>query len=483
MHAPASTTSSVTLPEESGRRAFLSRVGGGFAGLALCDLLERTASAHTADGDLNGGLHHRAKVRRVIQLFMNGGASPMDTFDYKPVLEQRHGESIDFGIKAAATSTPGTIMKSPFAFQQYGESGRWVSDVFPHLAKHVDELAFLMAMRSKSNVHGPASYLQNTGFLNPGFPSLGAWLSYGLGRLTDNLPTFVVLPDHRGLPYNNTGNFSSGFLPAANSATIIKPNDPVPIPNLHPPAGAAQITRETEADGLKLLDRLNRTHLERRPEDLRLEARIESFELAARMQSSAPEALDLSSETAETQAAYGLDETETAPFGRNCLIARRLIERGVRFVQVWSGMGGPSNNWDNHTNISTELPFIARTVDRPIAGLLADLRQRGLLEDTLVVWTTEFGRMPFTQGATGRDHNGGTFVSWLAGAGVRGGSAFGRSDDFAYQTAENETSGYDLHATILHLLGIDHERLTFRHNGLDRRLTDVHGHVIHDILA
>ncbi len=374
-------------------------------------------------------------------------------------------------------------MKSPFGFQQYGECGRWVSDVFPSLAEHVDTLAFLMAQRSQSNVHGPASYLQNTGFLNPGFPSLGAWLSYGLGSMTDNLPSYVVLPDHRGLPYNNTGNFSAGFLPAANAATIIHPNKAVPIPNLHPPASARQITPESERDGLSLLRTLNQRHAMAHQDDEQLQARIASFELAAQMQASAPEALDLSSESQATQNMYGLDDETTRPFGRNCLLARRLVERDVRFVQVWSGMGGPSKNWDNHANIPEELPFIARTVDRPIAALLSDLKRTGLFEDTLVVFTTEFGRMPFTQGATGRDHNAGTFVSWLAGAGIRGGTSHGRSDDFGYEAVEQVTSGYDLNATILHLLGIDHQRLTYQHNGLDRRLTDVHGHVVQEILS
>jgi hypothetical protein len=414
---------------------------------------------------------------------MNGGVSQMDTFDRKPELEKQDGKEVDFGLKTAVTSKPGAIMKSPFAFRQYGESGRWVSDVLPHMARHVDEMAFLMSMRSKTNVHGPASYMQNTGFLSGGFPAMGAWISYGLGRLTDELPAFVVLPDPRGLPYNNSGNFSSAFLPAENSATIIKPNSPTPIANLLPPKNAARITVESEADGLQLLNRLNSEHLAQNQGDSRLEARIASFELAARMQLSAPEALDLSKETAATRTAYGLDQKETEHFGRNCLVARRLIERNTRFVQVWSGTGGASNNWDNHTKIVTELPYIAKQVDQPIGALLTDLRQRGLLEDTLVIWTTEFGRMPFTQGSTGRDHNGGTFVTWLAGAGIKPGTTFGQSDDFAYQSAENGTYCYDLHATILHLMGIDHRRLTFPHNGIDRRLTDVHGHVIEPIIA
>jgi hypothetical protein len=340
-----------------------------------------------------------------------------------------------------------------------------------------------MAMASKTNVHGPASYMQNTGFVLPGFPCMGAWISYGLGSLTDNLPAFVVLPDTRGLPYNNAGNFSSGFLPMAHQGVVIKPGAAVPIANLRPPKSAKHITPDSEAEGLALLKQLNEEHRVQHAGDSRLDARIASYELAAKMQLSAPEVLDLSRETERTRQMYGMDDKVTADFGRNCLIARRMLERGVRFVQVWSGTGGATGNWDNHTDIKTQLPAIANTVDRPTAALLRDLKQRGLLDDTLLVWTTEFGRMPFTQGATGRDHNGGTFVTWLAGAGIKAGVAHGASDEFAYQAATGKTYCYDLHATILHLLGIDHEKLTFRHNGIDRRLTDVHGHVIKEILA
>ena len=471
-------------PPEHARRQFLFQAGGGFGGLAFAHLLGgEELQTERPLSDLNGGIHHRAKVRRVVQLFMNGGASQMDTFDHKPQLTKRHGENIDFGIKAAATSTPGSIMKSPFKFKQYGDSGRWVSSVFPKVAGLVDDLAFLMAMRSKTNVHGPASYLQNTGFISPGFPCTGAWISYGLGQLSDDVPAFVVLPDPKGLPYNNGGNFSAAFLPAAHQGVLIKPNAPVPIANLEPPEFAHDVTKASEAAGLELLERLNRQHLEARSGDSRLESRIRSYELAAKMQVSAPQMLDLAGETMATHSAYGLDNEVTAPFGRNCLTARRMLERGVRFVQVWSGAGGAAQNWDNHGDIPNELPFIAGQVDQPIAALLRDLKQRGMFEDTLIVWTTEFGRMPFTQGSTGRDHNGGTFVTWLAGAGIKGGTSYGQSDDFAYQTAENTTWSYDLHATMLHLLGIDHTRLTYRHNGIDRRLTDVHGHVIDAVLA
>ena len=466
------------------RRTFLHSTGGGFGALALAHLLgaDLRADAPRPRPEFNGGLHHQAKVRRVVQLFMNGGVSQMDTFDYKPELEKRHGQKVDFGLKVAVTSVPGAVMKSPFKWKQHGRCGRWVSDVFPRVAGRVDDLAFLMAMQSKTNVHGPASYMQNTGFVLPGFPCFGAWVSYGLGRLTDNLPTFVVLPDPRGLPYNQTGNFSAGFLPQAHAGTVVRPTAPVPIADLAPPKSAKHVTRASEADGLDLLRQLNRDHLAGHAGDSRLEARIASYELAAKMQISAPEALDLARESDRVHRLYGTDDPVTADFARNCLTARRLLERGVRFVQVWSGAGGAAKNWDNHNDIPKELPHIAAQVDKPIAALLRDLKARGMFEDTLVVWTTEFGRMPFTQGETGRDHNGGTFVTWLAGAGVKGGTSYGESDEFSYKAAVNKTYCYDLHATVLHLLGIDHERLTFRHDGIDRRLTDVHGHVIREIL-
>jgi hypothetical protein len=463
--------------EPFSRREFLWRSGGGFGALALSQMLSVLGSSP------GGGAHYRPKAKRVIQLFMNGGVSQMDTFDYKPALEKLHGEKFEPGSAVeAATSVPGKVMKSPFAFKQYGECGRWVSSAFPYMAECVDDLAFLMGMSSKTNVHGPGSYMMNTGFLLPGFPCMGAWISYGLGSLTDNLPTFVVLPDPKGLPYNQKGNFSAGFLPVKHQGTIINAGSMRPIHDLAPPE-ASFISKESESASFDLLQKLNRSHAQQWPGDSILDARIASYELAARLQLSAPEALDLKSETAATRKLYGADEEVTQDFGKRCLMARRLIERGVRFVQVWSGAGGPKNNWDNHQNIATELPPMAAATDKPIAGLLRDLKTRGLLDDTIVVWTTEFGRMPFTQENTGRDHNGGTFVSWLAGAGIRGGVSYGASDEWSWKAAEGKTYCYDLHATILHLLGIDHEKLTFRFNGTDRRLTDVHGEVIHPILT
>jgi hypothetical protein len=471
------------------RRSFLWQFGGGLGGLALTRMLAEAGELPGAPRprpELSGGLHHTARVKRVIQIFLNGGVSQPDTFDYKPDLDKRHGETFDPGTGEkveGVTSSPGKVMKSPFPFKRHGECGRWVSSVFPHLAKHVDRMAFLMAVASKSNVHGPASYMMNTGFVLPGFPCLGSWLSYGLGRLTDNLPTFIVLPDARGLPYNQKGNFSAGFLPIAHQGTILNASGAPPVPDLFPAPKAEYLTREADRDAQKLIDSLNRKHQDAHPGDSRLESRIESYEMAAKMQQSAPEVFDLQKESAATKKQYGLEEPTAAEFGRRCLLARRLLERGVRFVQVWSGAGGPNGNWDNHTNIATELPPIARSVDQPVAAMLKDLQDRGLFEDTLLVWSTEFGRQPFTQGATGRDHNAGTSVAWLAGAGVKGGTARGSSDEWSWRAESGKVYCYDLHATILHLMGIDHTKLSVRHDGTDRRLTDVHGGVIEAILA
>ena len=471
------------MTQHPSRRDALLKIGGGFGGLALLDLLGRESAL--GETSARPWMTQPIKVKRVIQLFMNGGVSQMDTFDYKPELEKQHDRPFDPGKGEhveAATSAPGKVMKSCFAFKRHGACGRWVSAVFPKMAECVDDLAFLMALGSKTNVHGPASYLMNTGFLIPGFPSMGAWISYGLGSLVDNLPTFVVLPDPKGLPYNAKGNFTSGFLPMTHQGTLLDASSPTPVPDLFISKGSPELTETAEREGLRMLALQNRRHAQARPGDSRLDARIASYELAAKMQLAAPEALDLQGETAATKTLYGLDEPVTEDFGRRCLLARRMIERGVRFVQVWSGAGGPANNWDNHANIPKELSSIARSVDQPIAGLLRDLKARGLLADTLVIFSTEFGRMPFTQKSTGRDHNGGTSVAWLAGAGIKGGVTQGASDDWSWKAQEGKTSGYDLHATILHLMGVDHTRLAVRHNGIDRRLTDVHGKVIREIL-
>jgi len=465
------------------RRSFLWQSGGGFGGLAMSHLLA-SDGLNQPRAHLNGGLHHPAKAKRIIQLFMTGGASPMDTFDYKPELARLHGQNLGPSEKQEGfTAKPGAILKSPFEFKQHGQSGQWVSSVFPHQAKYVDELAFLMAMKSKTNVHGPGTYMMNSGFLLPGFPCLGSWASYALGNLSENLPTFVVLPDSKGLPYNQRGPFSSGFLPAVHQGTVIKTSSHEPVPDLFASKSFSFTSPQADHAGMALLNQINQAHATKHPDDSRLESRIRSYELAAKMQLSAPEAFDLSKETQITKKLYGLDQEITRDFGQRCLLARRLCERGTRFVQVWSGPQGATDNWDNHGSISKELPPIAASVDQPIAALIHDLKGRGLLDDTLLIWTTEFGRTPFAQGGDGRDHNGGSFVSWMAGAGVKAGTSYGKSDDWGYQTEEGTTYCYDLHATILHLLGIDHQKLTVRQNGIDRRLTDVHGHVIEEILS
>jgi hypothetical protein len=466
------------------RREFLWRLGGGLGGVALAQLLADQGLL-AADGSTTK-LHHPAKAKRVVQLFMSGAASQCDTFDYKPELIRRDGQPFDPGEKVELfQSNPGACMASPWKWRQYGQCGKWISDLVPHLAGCVDEMAFVHSMVSKSNVHGPATFMQNSGFALPGFPSMGAWISYGLGSMTDNLPTFVVLPDARGFPPNGPANWSAGFLPAAHQGTLIKPAAANPIADLHPSPAARYVTARSEADGLRLLGQLNHEHLATRQDDTRLEARIASYELAARLQLSAPEALDVGHETEATRRLYGLDQKHTEDFGRNCLIARRLLERGVRFVQLWSGAdnGFPRRNWDSHEDILRDHGDMALGMDQPAAALLKDLKARGMLDDTIVVWTTEFGRMPCGQGAKGRDHNPFTFTSWLAGGGVRGGVTYGESDLWSYKAAVNPTYCYDLHATILHLLGINHQKLTFRHNGIDRRLTDVHGSVIRELVA
>ncbi len=469
----------------------LWRLGGGLGGIALAHLLGRDGLlAETVGRDATaeriGGRHHPAKAQRVVQFFMSGAASQCDTFDYKPELIRRHGEKFDPGEAVELfQSDPGLCMKSPWGWRQYGECGKWMSDLVPHIGSCADDIAFIHSMVSKSNVHGPATFMQNSGFVLPGFPAMGAWISYGLGSLTDNLPTFVVLPDSRGFAPNGPGNWSAGFLPAAHQGTMIRPGQPNPIVDLFPPDSARFITKQSESAGLEVLQKLNRDHLRERPGDSRLDARIASYELAAKLQLSAPEVLDISGETESTRRLYGLDQEITQDFGRNCLIARRLLERGVRFVQVWNGAdnGFPRRNWDSHEDLARDHAIMGQSMDRPAAALVKDLKQRGLLDDTIVIWTTEFGRMPCGQGAKGRDHNPFAFTTWLAGGGVRGGVSYGSSDEWSYKAAENPTYCYDVHATVLHLLGINHERLMFRHNGIDRRLTDVHGQVISEIVA
>jgi hypothetical protein len=488
------------------RREFLWQSGGGLGGLALASLLgaEGLLAADGTGGSLrprpDGGLHHPPKAKRVIQLFMAGGASHIDLFDYKPELIRRHGQPSDFGEHVEAFQNGlGPWLRPVFPFRAHGSCGKMLGDAVAPLGDVVDDIAFIHNMVGKTGVHSQGTLLQTTGFNRPGFPSVGCWVSYGLGRLTDNLPTFVVLPDHRGLASNGTKNWDAAFLPSQHQGTVIYPGAKTPIADLFPDRRIAFPSRAGDDAGLDLLGHLNRTHAASRSGDDRLEGRIQSYELAARMQLAAPEALDLASEPPEVLRLYGLDGGQTTfakeinpleesvYFSRKCLAARRLLERGVRFVQIWSGNdnGFPRRNWDSHEDVLRDHGPLAMGMARGASALIQDLKRTGLLDDTIVLWTTEFGRMPSSQGGKGRDHNPYCFTNWLAGGGIKGGVCHGPSDDFGYKPQDrlHPTEVYDVHATILHLLGIDHTRLTVRHNGIDRRLTDVHGRLITSILS
>ncbi len=502
------------------RRELLSTGSCGFGSLALAMMLHedcgatdgRTSDQRTADGRAADGLgptnegrggvlkvlHHPPRARRVVQLFMGGAASHVDLWDHKPILNKFHGQESDFGEHVETFQDGlGPWMKSPFPFAPYGQSGKMISDVVAPLGDCVDDIAFVHNMTGKTGVHSQATFLQATGFQLPGFPGMGSWISYGLGSINEDLPTFVVLPDHRGFASNGPKNWGSAFLPASSQGTAIFPQRENPIEDLLPRAGF--VTGKSDRDGMALLDRLNRRHQQQRSGDSRLDARIRSYQLAAKMQLSAPEALDLSGEPNHIMKMYGIDRLgatypdtinpaeEVEYFGRKCLIARRLLERGVRFVQIWSGNDNsfPRRNWDSHEDIQRDHGPLATGMAVGTAALLKDLKQRGLLKDTIVLWTTEFGRMPSSQRGKGRDHNPHVFTNWLCGGGIKPGVTYGESDPWGYKPLDrgNPTQVYDIHATILHLLGIDHQKLTLRHNGIDRRLTDVHGHVIREIIA
>ncbi|MEM1295071.1 MAG: DUF1501 domain-containing protein [Verrucomicrobiota bacterium] len=475
------------------RRHLLSGLSTTFGGLALTDLLASEGAIHSK--------HHPARAKQVIQLFMAGAASHVDLFDYKPQLEKEHGQQWDPGEGVELfQSSPGASAKSYWEFEPYGESGKAISEVVAPLGEVVDDMAFVHNLVGQTGVHSQGTLLQTTGFGRPGFPSAGSWVSYGLGSENENLPSFVVLPDHRGFASNGVKNWSSMFLPAQHQGTVIRPGEKRPINDLFPPEKASFVTREADRDAHGLLKTLNARHAETRPGDSRLQARIRSYELAAQMQLSATEALDISKEPQYIKDLYGLapegpgvDDSKINPkaeaefFGRKCLIGRRLIERGVRFVQIFSGNenGFPRRNWDSHEDITRDHGPLAHGMAVGAAALIKDLKQRGMLDETLILWTTEFGRMPCAQRGTGRDHNPFVFTNWLCGGGIKGGVTVGESDQWGFKPLdrENPTQVYDIHATILHLLGIDHERLTVRHNSIDRRLTDVHGHVIQGLLS
>jgi hypothetical protein len=465
------------------RRDLFSFAASGLAGAAVLGLVNKSARA--SDGVLSA-THHPAKAKRVIHICLCGGLSHVDSFDYKPRLAELHGKPLPSSEKPDVFfGQVGLLKKNDWAFKQRVKSGLWISDLFPKLAEQADELTLVRSMFAETSNHTPATFQENSGFRLNGFPVLGSWLSYGLGCETENLPAFVVIPDPRGIPAGGSINWTSGFLPAQHQGVILKSAGP-PIADLTP---ATAVSEGQEAATRKLLTAFNARHHEAHPEDL-LAARIRSFELAAKMQLAAPEAADLTKESAETRALYGLEGKDSAEFGRACLLARRLLERGVRFVQLYSGgaFGSPRINWDGHEDMVANHSQEAGRIDQPVAGLLADLRRRGMLDDTLVIFTSEFGRTPFSQSkadtvGAGRDHNQYGFTTWLAGAGLKHGVSYGATDDVGYKAVENPVHWNDFHATVLHLLGIDHERLTFYHNGIQRRLTNVHGHVIKEILA
>lgn len=476
------------------RRQFLWEMGAGFAGLALASLLDRDGfmarPAHAAPAPAPNPLfpqprHFPVKAKSCIFLFMFGGPSQVDLFDYKPELQKRDGQTIENEFRRN-TKTKATLQASRRVFRQHGQSGLWCSDAFPNIARQMDKLAVIKSLYSDSFAHGSAVLQMNSGRILQGHPSLGAWLSYGLGTLNQSLPAYVVMLDPRGGPTTGAPNWSSGYMPAVHQGTVLRTGGD-PILNLRPPAG---INRDMQRDEIDFINTLNAEHQRGHPGYSELEARIASYELAFRLQATAPEALDLSQEDPRTIEMYGINEPKPdwsalaqgpAPFGRQCLIARRLVERGVRFVQLYSGGGaaGGQNTWDGHHGIEENLKLHAPEVDQPIAALLTDLEQRGLLEETLVVWGGEFGRMPvsetFNTGGKpgGRDHNPKGFTYWMAGAGVKAGTSYGETDEVGEAAVVDRHHLRDLHATILHLMGLDHRKLTYFYGGLNQKLTGV----------
>jgi hypothetical protein len=468
------------------RRRFLRDSGLGFGSFALASLLGNAGHAATSVGAPSLTLpHHAPKAKRVIWLFMTGAPSQVDTWDYKPELQARAGQPLpDADKKLGFFETSGTCLASPFKWAQHGSSGTWVSDLFPHLAHHVDDMCFIHSMHLKANNHAPAAMELMCGLNRPGMPSMGAWLDYGLGSANENLPAFVVM--HERKPRGDDQIWSAGFLPKSHQALAIDARRKDAIDNLARRSGQSDAAQRAELD---LLQALNAEHAAERPSQADLQARLASFELAYRMQSAAPDAIDLSQESKLTHELYGTGDPKCQVFAKQCLTARRLLERGVRFIQIFAGkrVGGDGAvddvPWDGHSNIETNHRSCGLATDRPAAALLADLKARGMLDDTLVIWGGEFGRTSDSQGSKGRDHNPQGFTIWMAGGGAKGGCHYGATDPFGYKAIENKVHVNDLHATMLHLLGIDHEKLTYRHNGRAYRLTDVGGRVIHDVIA
>lgn len=466
------------------RRRFLGDVTTGLMGVGLTQLMTREGFG--AVSSFRQGPHFPPKAKRVLQIFCPGAASHMDLWEHKPMLEKMHGEPLPGEEDMVSfQGKNGPLMKSPWPFAPAGKSGKMISTILPNMAEHVDDIAFFHGMTSKTNTHGPGCVFVNTGHATEGFPSAGAWTSYALGSLTDNLPTYVAIPDIRGEPPNGKANWSNGFLPAKHQAITMAAHQP--IRNIRRPSGVSDAKEQGTRD---LLTFLNERHAAERAAETDLRARIGAYELAAKMQMSAPEVSDFASESPHIHKLYGTDSGNElkAAYARNCLLSRRLLERGVRYVNLYcssraSGVDGLLN-WDAHKTLKSDYERHCPIFDQPTAALLTDLKQRGLLEDTLVLWTTEFGRMPTRQeGTSGRDHNPDGFTCWMMGAGIKGGVSYGATDDFGRRAEENPTTVWDYYSTVLHLLGLDYEKLSFYHNGIDQRLTDVHGGVVHSVLA
>jgi hypothetical protein len=479
------------------RRQFLWDAGAGFAGLALTGLLDRdgffgrpAVAAELPSNPLAQKLpHFPVKAKHVIFLFMYGGPAAMDTFDYKPELQKRDGQTADLEIRRGAVSKQ-KLLASKRSFKQYGQSGQWCSDAFPHIAEHMDDLCVVKSLYADTFAHGSAMIQMNSGRIIQGYPSMGSWLNYGLGTENQDLPGYVVMLDPRGGPISGAANWSSGFMPAAYQGTHLR-NKGEPILDLAPKSAMGGRDQRAQIDAITAL---NDEHLRDRPGYSELQARIASYELAFQLQSTAPEVMDLSRERPETLDLYGINEPKPtnhklalgpATFGRQCLIARRLVERGVRFIQIYSGGGHNQENWDAHASQEENLLIHAPEIDRPIHGLITDLKQRGLLDETLIVWGGEFGRQPSSQGDNGgRDHNPKGFTYWLAGGGVKGGTSYGETDEFGHAAAVNPAHIRDLHATILQLMGLDYNKLTYFYGGLNQKLTGVQEtHVLKDVIA
>ncbi len=469
------------MTEQLLRRDFLADMATGMTGLALLALGQQTRGA-----DEQRTTHHVAKAKRVLQIFCPGAASHIDLWDHKPALEKFDGTPLPGGqTEVTFQGKNGNLMKSPWPFQRVGESGKSITSMLPHLAKHVDDIAFIHSMTSRTNTHGPGCIAMNTCFTREGFPAAGAWVSYALGSLNQNLPTFVAIQDVRGEPPNGKANWGNGFLPAQYQAVAMSAQQP--LRNLARPSG---IRAEEDRATRELLRLTNEQHAAAHPGNDQLRARIASYELAARMQLAAPEVSDLTRETQAMHKLYGTEDANPlkAAYARNCLLARRLLENNVRYVSLYCASRASAVdgllNWDAHKTLKADYERHCPIFDQPTAALLTDLKQRGLLQDTLVLWCTEFGRMPTHQeGTSGRDHNPDAFTTWMMGAGIKGGTSYGATDELGRRSVQDVATVYDFYATVLHLLGLDHEKLTYYHNGANRRLTDVHGHVIHAILS